>query len=138
MTVRRIPQQERSKAMLDRIKLAGMEVLAKTGRDRFNLADVAVEAEVAIGSVYRYYLDRVEMLEDIQPIPGGLDLFIQEFLPAHAAVQGFHAAMENRRRFVEGCETCEHRRDGGVVPPHDPSPACESGGKLHCSCDTCF
>lgn len=42
-----------------------------------------------------------------------------------------------RRIRVEDCRYCaEH--GGEMMPPHDASPACESGGYEHCSCDTCF
>lgn len=34
------------------------------------------------------------------------------------------------------CATCE--RVGGDGPAHAASAECESGGRDHCTCDTCF
>lgn len=42
-----------------------------------------------------------------------------------------------RRTRVEGCEYCERNGDG-MMPPHDASLNCRSGGHSHCTCDTCF
>lgn len=38
------------------------------------------------------------------------------------------------------CTYCDaERRDrSSFHPPHDPSPHCRSGGRNHCTCDTCF
>jgi hypothetical protein len=38
------------------------------------------------------------------------------------------------------CRYCDERRVEGsdFHPPHDASPRCKSGGRAHCSCDTCF
>ena len=39
-----------------------------------------------------------------------------------------------------GCDFCDtmkgERRT--FFPPHDASPRCDSGGRDHCTCDTCF
>lgn len=45
-----------------------------------------------------------------------------------------------RRRYVEGCSTCEHiKANGGFGPDHDASYGCQSGKYDHCSCeDACF
>ncbi len=37
----------------------------------------------------------------------------------------------------EVCATCIEYA-GRMCPPHFASPRCESGGRRHCSCDTCF
>lgn len=34
------------------------------------------------------------------------------------------------------CSTCE--RDGPAGPSHYAMPGCRSGGRDHCTCDTCF
>ena len=44
---------------------------------------------------------------------------------------------KRRRNKVEGCAYCEEHGDG-MMPPHDASPNCQSGGHSHCTCDTCF
>lgn len=38
------------------------------------------------------------------------------------------------------CGTCDRARDNedNFLPPHDASPRCESGHRVHCSCDVCF
>jgi hypothetical protein len=42
-----------------------------------------------------------------------------------------------RRRLPLGeCLTCD--RYGQHGPSHDPSSRCESGSRLHCTCDLCF
>lgn len=37
---------------------------------------------------------------------------------------------------MEGLENCPLCVDG--APAHFASQRCESGGRIHCSCDTCF
>lgn len=39
----------------------------KIGRDRMTTADVAKSAKCSIGTVYRYFTDRVALLDDIAP-----------------------------------------------------------------------
>ncbi len=38
------------------------------------------------------------------------------------------------------CKYCDEERaaQNDFHPSHDASPRCKSGGKPHCSCDTCF
>lgn len=36
----------------------------------------------------------------------------------------------------EACVICAET--GLLKPPHDASPRCRSGGREHCTCDTCF
>lgn len=72
-----------------------------------------------------------------------------------AALRRLHAAVEQRsqvqaaldalniRRSTapEGeCKYCDAFRAAGdrFHPHHDPSPNCESSGRPHCTCDTCF
>ena len=53
----------------------------------------------------------------------------------------FGGAARRRHKLPEGeCSTCDSERKAGsdFHPPHDASPRCESGGRDHCSCDTCF
>lgn len=34
------------------------------------------------------------------------------------------------------CSTCDDH--GAFGPPHNASSRCQSGGRDHCTCDTCF
>lgn len=48
---------------------------------------------------------------------------------------------KKRRQMLDAgiCEYCDRERGKGQsFPPHDPSPRCQSGGHVHCTCDTCF
>ena len=36
------------------------------------------------------------------------------------------------------CAYCDQHSTEEMMPPHDPSPRCESGKRPHCTCDTCF
>lgn len=36
------------------------------------------------------------------------------------------------------CPTCEKTEPGDLAPRHKASDRCESGGRDHCSCATCF
>lgn len=40
-----------------------------------------------------------------------------------------------RKHLDTDCPVCAR---GGMMPPHNASPRCESGGHEHCSCDVCF
>jgi hypothetical protein len=42
-----------------------------------------------------------------------------------------------RRTSTSACAFCE-RNKGKMMPPHDASARCKSGGHEHCTCDTCF
>jgi AcrR family transcriptional regulator len=64
---RRRPSQRRSEATVARIEAAARQVLATIGRDRFTTAQVAVEAGVSIGSVYTYFVDKVDILDQVWP-----------------------------------------------------------------------
>lgn len=47
----------------------------------------------------------------------------------------------NRGKAVVGeCKYCDDERLAGSTfhPRHNASPRCESGGRNHCTCDTCF
>ena len=47
-----------------------------------------------------------------------------------------------RRYFADPgeCKTCDDHEggQGKMMPSHDPSPLCESGGYPHCTCERCF
>jgi AcrR family transcriptional regulator len=62
------PQQARAERTLDGILKAGREVLDEVGRDRLTTALVADRAGCSIGTFYRYFVDRVALLDTIQPL----------------------------------------------------------------------
>ena len=61
------PVQERSRKTVDKLVRAAKELLAdpEVGRDRFTTAMVAERAGVSIGTFYRYFSDRVDLLDAI-------------------------------------------------------------------------
>jgi len=48
------------------------------------------------------------------------------------------ACAAQHRHWVEGCAYCAKFKPGEMFPSHDASRRCESGGRDHCTCDTCF
>ncbi|MFM9921307.1 TetR/AcrR family transcriptional regulator [Lacisediminihabitans sp. H27-G8] len=65
--IRHPPQQVRSRATFENIEQAARDVLASEGRDRFTTAQVAASAGVSIGTLYRYFPDRVAILDHVWP-----------------------------------------------------------------------
>lgn len=67
--LRNIPQQSRSEQRLAAIKAAGVELYNNplVGRDRLTTADVAALAGCSIGTFYRYFPDRVALMDAIAP-----------------------------------------------------------------------
>jgi hypothetical protein len=72
--IRISPVQQRSQDRLQQIEAAAREVLARVGRDRLTTAMVAELAGCSIGSVYRYFADRVAILDAIAPDRNGRTL----------------------------------------------------------------
>lgn len=67
MTLRNVPTQQRSLKRLNSIVEAAKIVYEREGRDKFNTADVAEMAGCAIGTIYRYFDDRVGLIDYIDP-----------------------------------------------------------------------
>lgn len=65
--LRHTPVQARGQKRLDEILVAARKALAIHGRDRFTTAQVADLAGASIGTVYRYFPDRVAILDVIFP-----------------------------------------------------------------------
>jgi len=67
--LRNKPVQARSQARLEQLETAAREALAdpEIGRDRITTADVARISGCSIGTVYRYFPDRVAILDRIWP-----------------------------------------------------------------------
>lgn len=83
MSIRTTPVQSRANVTLDKIETAAKEVLAEVGRDRITTGMVAERAGVSIGTLYRYFEDRVALLDAIQPLAKN---GIEAVLELHAEV----------------------------------------------------
>ena len=64
--VRRKPVQRRSEEMVERLLAAATRVLADVGYGQMSTNRVAAEAEVSIGSLYRYFADKDELFETLR------------------------------------------------------------------------
>lgn len=67
--IRTEPSQPRGTATLQKLRAAAHLLYndPEIGRDRITTTMVATRANVSIGTVYRYWTDRVAMLDDIAP-----------------------------------------------------------------------
>jgi AcrR family transcriptional regulator len=65
--LRNTPIQNRSQSRLNTIEDAARAALAELGRDRLTTAAIAERANCSIGTVYRYFPDRVAILDHIWP-----------------------------------------------------------------------
>lgn len=65
--LRNEPIQKRATNRLESLRAAGRTVYHRDGRDRLTSAAVAAEAGCSIGTFYRYFPDRVALLDDIYP-----------------------------------------------------------------------
>ncbi|MDQ1583844.1 MAG: hypothetical protein QOF36_1898 [Microbacteriaceae bacterium] len=80
--VRTEPIQERSAARVDALLDAAAEVVDEIGFDRLTTAMVAERAEASIGTVYRYFPDRIVLLQALR------DRAVQRYRAA--VVQSIH------------------------------------------------
>jgi len=69
MALRHPPKQLRSQTTLDKLRSAITAILRDPaiGRDRITTKDVAALAGVSIGTIYRYFPDRLAMIDDVWP-----------------------------------------------------------------------
>ena len=69
MSLRNVPKQTRSEKRLAAIRKAGVDLYTNPliGRDRMTTAQVADLAGCSIGTFYRYFDDRVALLDAIAP-----------------------------------------------------------------------
>lgn len=65
MTLRKLPRQQRSRDMVDRIVAAARDVLVADGYDRLTTNRVADRAGVSPGSLYQYFPDKVAIVEEV-------------------------------------------------------------------------
>lgn len=63
---RRKPVQRRSEEMVERLLAAATRVLADVGYGQMSTNRVAAEADVSIGSLYRYFADKDELFETLR------------------------------------------------------------------------
>ena len=61
--MRKTPRQARSRAMVERILVAGRDVLLEAGYDAFSTNRVATAAGVSPGSLYQYFPDKTAILD---------------------------------------------------------------------------
>jgi hypothetical protein len=63
------PIQKRGRTTLDQLRIAAIELYndPQVGRDRITTQMVAARANKSIGTLYRYWLSRYAMLDDIAP-----------------------------------------------------------------------
>lgn len=65
MALRKVPRQQRSRDMVDRIVAAAREVLVADGYDRLTTNRVADRAGVSPGSLYQYFPDKASIVEEV-------------------------------------------------------------------------
>ncbi len=63
---RKQPVQARSRAMVEQILDAAARVLGESGYGQMSTNRVAAEAEVSVGSLYRYFADKDEIFEELR------------------------------------------------------------------------
>ncbi|MBW2389441.1 MAG: TetR/AcrR family transcriptional regulator [Deltaproteobacteria bacterium] len=62
---RRVPRQERSILLVDCIRIAACEILEKDGPNALTTNNIAIRAGVSIGSLYQYFANKEEILEEV-------------------------------------------------------------------------
>lgn len=77
--IRNVPVQHRSAARLAALETAARNVINEVGRDAFTTAQVAERAGVSIGTVYRYFVNKIAILDHVWPnrdahLPDGFEL----------------------------------------------------------------
>ncbi len=91
----RMPQQQRSVETKQRIVAAAMKLFSEKGYHATNTKEIAKEAKVAVGSVYSYYTDKMEIFKD------ALALFhdrLTKILRGHEALQ--LNSSQNKREII--------------------------------------
>src|SRR3954454_4057464 len=62
-SLRRVPQQARSRALIQRVLDASEDLLAREGAEALTTTRIAAEADVAVGSLYQYFPDKSAILD---------------------------------------------------------------------------
>src|SRR4051794_30396381 len=61
--LRRVPQQARSRALMQRVLDAAEELLAREGVEALTTTRIAAAADVAVGSLYQYFPDKRAIID---------------------------------------------------------------------------
>lgn len=109
--MRRVPRQERSKIMVDCIRIAASEILEKDGPTALTTNNIAARAGVSIGSLYQYFANKEEILEAVfreqadrsfesyrdwadwlktQPLRDVIRLLVERAVKRHREFHSFH------------------------------------------------
>lgn len=132
----RDPVQKRSRKKKRKLVVAAMKLFADKGFHHCSIAELSVEAGVAVGTFYSYYKDKNELLEEIATSYGNsitegiygqiveksstlrpsesIELLIQSCVDAHSLSPGLHkeiCALNNRLKFIS---TINHKLDHTV------------------------
>lgn len=67
MITRKQPIQKRSEVTIEKLRSAARTVIAREGRDRFTTSQIVAEAGVSVGILYRYWANRIDVLDDLYP-----------------------------------------------------------------------
>lgn len=63
--MRKVPQQRRSRVMVERIIASGREVLLRDGYDGFSTNRIAAEAGISPGSLYQYFPNKDAIIDAV-------------------------------------------------------------------------
>src|SRR6478735_280577 len=102
--MRTIPTQKRARDKVEQVLAAARTVLERDGRDVFTLEAVRQEAGTSIGTVYRYWKDRMELLDEIQPVRRrGVNevLALHQKQTLYSPVSGAEISFDDPREAVE-------------------------------------
>jgi AcrR family transcriptional regulator len=101
--------QARSARTLEVVVTAGREILSEVGRDHLTTLLVAERAGVSIGTVYRYFIDKIALLDQIQPLAVH---GVEQVLSLHASDLRYHHP-------DWGFTTAEEAADAAGIPVDD-------------------
>lgn len=97
------PQQHRSARRLAELEQAARTVIARVGRDAFTTQQIVDEADASIGTFYRYFADRVAVLDHVYPhrSEGLTDDTAIRIAAIDEAIDAVHVALLNRHLTVK-------------------------------------
>lgn len=97
--LRKRPAQGRSSDRVKSILAAARTHYAEVGRDRFNTTAVAALAGCSVGTLYRYFEDRVALMDAFVP---HRDIHEQKLQQIHSVVENHDSPIaENVRKVIE-------------------------------------
>lgn len=64
-SIRKVPQQARSRARFEAILHAATSLIARGGAESLKMSDVAAEAGISIGSLYQYFPDKTSLIHTL-------------------------------------------------------------------------